>query len=172
MGWGGGRGDSEATTKSKEAAAHPPHVSAPEKRNDSNHGNAENKAKYLYWSSDEANKLFGGNYNGTSDVHDILKERISILHQVNHSVDGYQLVIPITEDSSQCLSNNRIIKRRHKSCLLIWAYKTAIKKLQVGVYWIRDCFQPAAEDLNSLGITTAKTGRKIYQWNRDFWRDD
>ena len=69
---------------------------APEKRNYSNHGDADEKAKKLYWSSNKAKKLFDGNYVGTSDVRGILKERISILQQVNQSVDGYQLVIPMT----------------------------------------------------------------------------
>ena len=124
---GGGRGDAEATNQSKEAAAQPPPGGAPDKINDSNHGDADEKAEYLYWLSDEAKKLFGGNYDSTSDVCDILKEMISILHQVNQSMDGHQLVFSITEDSYQCLSTHSIMTIRHKSFLLIQAYKTSIK---------------------------------------------
>ena len=116
---GVGGGDAEVTTKSKEAASHPPPGGAPEKRNDSKHVDADEKEKYVYWLSNEAKKLFGGNYDGTSDVRGILRERISILQQVNQSMDGYQLVIPMTEDSYQCLSNHSVMTIRHKSCLLI-----------------------------------------------------
>ena len=74
---GRGCGDyDEETTKFKEATAHPPPGGAPEKRSDSNHADADEKAKYLYWSSNEANKLCGGNYDGTSNVRNISKEMI------------------------------------------------------------------------------------------------
>ena len=44
---------------------------------------------------------------------------------------------------------------RHKSCFLIRAYQIAIRMMRVGVQWIRDCCDPAAKDLNELGIATA-----------------
>ena len=66
--------------------------------------------------------------------------------------DGYQLMIPMTTDSSLGLSSHNIFTIRSKSLFLLKAYQIALEKMRVGVRWIDDCCKQAVIFINSLGI--------------------
>ena len=123
----------------------------------------------IYWSSSEAKLLFGfDEIDDDVDVVEGLKDRILLLQKVNEREDGYQLVIPMTEDSSDCVSNHNKFTIRNKSLFLIRAYQIALEKPRVGVRWIDDCCQPAVDELNNLGVKTTQSKKTIGKWNRDF----
>ena len=71
--------------------------------------------------------LFGFAYDVVGVV-DALRERIGHLKKVNVSQDGYQVVIPMTEDSVQCLSSHDIFNIRNKSLFLLRAYQIVLQK--------------------------------------------
>ncbi len=87
--------------------------------------------------------MFGILDNPNANTLDALNERICLLQQVNESADGYQLVIPVAEDSTQCLSSHRIFTLRNKCLFLVRAYQLTIKKMGIGTQWICNCYQPA-----------------------------
>ena len=117
------------------------------------------------------NKICGTS-DDLSDIRDDLNKGMSLLKQVNWSEGGYQLIFLMTKDSGLCLSSHNIMTLRHKSCFLIRAYQIAIRMMRVGVQWIRDCCDPAAKDLNELGIVTAINGETVAKWNTLFCKNE
>ena len=58
-------------------------------------GNAMSNRQNIYWQPPEAKKLFRFDSYLDVDVVEGLEERIQLLHKVNSSENGYQLVLPI-----------------------------------------------------------------------------
>ena len=89
----------------------------------------------------------------------------------------YQLVIPMTKDSSLGLSSHNKFTIRNKSLFLLRAYQVALSKLRVGVKWITDCWNqgqdacPGATDAHVPSIQntgqTSGGGSCIVR----FWRE-
>ena len=120
----------------------------------------EDNTHDMYWQSPEAKKLF--EFSGENvDVVEGLQYRINLFKQVLENEDGYQLVIPMTEDSSLGLSSHSKFTIRNKSLFLLRAYQVALSKLRVGVQWIADCCDQAVTEVNSLGPKTAMSGRTV-----------
>ena len=44
--------------------------------------------------------------------------------------------------------------------------------MRVVVQWILDCYDPAAKDLNELGIVTAINGETVAKWNKLFRKNE
>jgi hypothetical protein len=64
-------------------AAHVPHGEGGEGEDSTDNDDAH--IKYLYWTSDQAKKLFCGNSDDVSDVRDVLNERITLLKMVTRA---------------------------------------------------------------------------------------
>jgi len=132
-----------------------------------NNNNGDN-TKNRYWSEPECRKLFGYDKSDESiDVVELLVERIELLKQVQHNEDGYQLVIPMTEEGCQSVSSHNIFVIRQKTLFLCRAYQIALEKLRVGVKW-EDVCKEAVRELNNLGLKQATSGRTVMKWNREF----
>mmetsp|Transcript_27620 Transcript_27620/g.59008 ORF Transcript_27620/g.59008 Transcript_27620/m.59008 type:complete len:743 (+) Transcript_27620:485-2713(+) len=135
----------------------------------------DDNTKNIYWQSSEARKLFGFFGDGDEDINVVvegLHERINLLKKVQEDDDGYQLVIPMTEDSSLGLSSHNKFTIRNKSLFLLKAYQIALEKMRVGVRWIEDCCKQAVTFINSLGIKTTVSGKTVGDWHRHFRKND
>ena len=137
-------------------------------------GVSEEEMKNIYWQSNEARLLFGFERDDELvDVREALTEKIELLKEVNSTEGGYQKVIPMTEDSSTCISSHNIFVIRHKSLFLLRAYQIALEKMRVGVQFVRDCCtQEAIKELNSTRIMHSQSAQTIGKWNREFRKLD
>ena len=73
-------------------------------------GTENDNTRELYWQSSEAEKLFGLMTDNDVDfLEALMNERISLLQKVNANDNGYELVILITEDSSEYLSTHNLL---------------------------------------------------------------
>ena len=97
--------------------------------NHNTHSLVDDNENNIYWQSPEARKLFGFfdiDY-GDVDVVEGLHKRIKFLKQVHQREDGYQLVIPMTEDVSLNVSSHNKFTIRNQYLFLLKAYEYALK---------------------------------------------